>query len=292
MSDFKARPRLDGDVAAGRGEEGGQSAVSWAAIIAGALVACAATLILLALGTGLGFSAVSPWSHEGMSASTLALMTVVWLIVVQWIASALGGYVAGRLRTRWLSVHRDEVYFRDTAHGLLSWALATFVTVTLFSSAVTNTIEGGASALGSVSQGAMQTAATAAGPISEYDVDTLLRPAQPGAAAQPADPQMTSEVTRIVRNAVTAGDVPPADRTYLAQLIAQRAGISQEDAQRRVDQSIERGKEAVRRTQQAADEARKAAAKLAMFTALAMLIGAFVASAAAAYGGRLRDDPY
>lgn len=270
------------------------SAVSWAAIIAGAVVACAASLILIAVGAGLGFSTISPWHDEGVSAATLGLMTVVWLIVVQWVASALGGYIAGRLRTRWISVHRDEVYFRDTAHGLLAWALGTIVTVGLLTSAVTGAIGTAGQVAGAAGQGAAQVAAAAAGPLSQYDSDTLFRSTQPGAANPNGETneQAAEEVATIIGHAVTTGTLPAGDRDYLAQLVAARTSISVDDARTRVDQAFAKAREAAQKAREAADEARKAAAKLALFTALSMLIGAFVAAAGAAYGGHLRDDPY
>lgn len=270
------------------------SAVSWAAIIAGAVVACAASLILIAVGAGLGFSSISPWHDEGVSATTLGLMTVVWLIVVQWVASGMGGYVAGRLRTRWISVHRDEVFFRDTAHGLLAWALGTIITVGLLTSAITGAIGTAGQVAGAVGQGAAQAASSVAGAVSDYDMDTLFRPSQPGAANPngESNEQAAQEVMTIVGNAITTGQLPAGDRDYLAQLVAARTNVSVDDARTRVDQAFTKAREAKQRAQQAADEARKAAAKLALFTALSMLIGAFVAAAGAAYGGHLRDDPY
>src|ERR1700680_304017 len=105
------------------------SGLSWAAVIAGAFVAAALSLILLALGTGIGLSSVSPWSNVGASTATVSWMAIVWLIVTQIIASTMGGYLAGRLRTKWVNTHTDEVYFRDTAHGFLVWALGLVMTV-------------------------------------------------------------------------------------------------------------------------------------------------------------------
>ena len=270
-----------------------QSATSWAAIIAGAVVACAVSLVLIAAGAGLGFSSVSPWHDQGISAATLGAMTLVWLIVVQWLASALGGYVAGRLRTRWISIHRDEVFFRDTAHGLLAWALATIITVGLLTSAVTGAVGTAGQVAGSVGQGAGQAAAVAAGPLSQYDMGALFRPPQPGAAnpTGESDDQAAREVTSIVGNAITTGQLPNSDRDYLAQLVAARTGISADEARTRIDQAFAKAREAKQRAQQAADDARKTAARLALFTALSMLIGAFVAAIGAAYGGQLRDDP-
>ena len=128
------------------------SAVSWAAIIAGAVGAAALSLILLLLGSGLGLSMASPWS--GPSATTFAVSTAIWLIVVQWLASGVGGYIAGRLRTKWNGIHTDEVAFRDTAHGFLAWALATLLVAGLLGSAVSSIVGGGASAVSSIASGA------------------------------------------------------------------------------------------------------------------------------------------
>src|SRR5499426_1364538 len=105
----------------------GGSAVSWAAIIGGALAAAAVTLILMALGAGLGFASLSPWSYANPSATTVGVTAVIWLLVTQWLSSAFGGYLAGRLRKRWAGLHVDESTFRDTAHGVLAWALATLL---------------------------------------------------------------------------------------------------------------------------------------------------------------------
>jgi hypothetical protein len=267
------------------------SATAWGAIIAGGLAACATTLVLIALGAGLGFSSISPWRDEGVSVTTLGVMTVIWLIVVQWVSSALGGYLAGRLRTRW-RIQRDEVFFRDTAHGLLAWALATVLTVGVLASAVTGAIGAAGQVVGAAGQGAVQAAATAAGPLSQYDMDALMRPGQAGAANPngESNEQAAEEVMTILGNALTTGQLPAQDRDYLAQLVAARTSLTVDEARTRVDQAFTKAREAAQQAREAADAARKAAAMLALFTALSMLIGAFVASAAAAYGGHLRDD--
>jgi hypothetical protein len=103
------------------------SAVSWGAIVAGAVAAAALSLILFILGIGLGLTSVSPWSREGISGQAFGVSAILWITFTSLVASALGGYLTGRLRTRWLSVHTDEVYFRDTAHGFLAWGLATLM---------------------------------------------------------------------------------------------------------------------------------------------------------------------
>lgn len=114
--------------------ESSTSAVSWSAIIAGAFSASALTFVLMLLGSGLGLTMVSPWTNQGASITTFAVSAAIWLIVVQWLSSALGGYMTGRLRARWIGVHTDETFFRDTAHGFLAWAVATLLVICVASS--------------------------------------------------------------------------------------------------------------------------------------------------------------
>src|SRR5277367_4270139 len=121
-------------------------AVSWGAILAGAVAAIALSILLLALGSGLGFAAISPWANRGASASSFAISGAIWLIVTQWLSAAVGGYLAGRLRHRWLATHQHEVFFRDTAHGLVTWSVATVVVVLAVSSAVSSLGSGAARA--------------------------------------------------------------------------------------------------------------------------------------------------
>src|SRR6266481_2836472 len=158
--------------------ESAVSAVSWPAIIAGAFAIAATALILLALGSGLGLSSVSPWYNSGSSATTFGVWAAVWLIVVQWLSAALGGYLTGRLRTKWVGVHTDEVYFRDTAHGFLAWAVAAVIMAAALSSAASSAVGNAVRATGSVATAAAQGAGAAAAQSSGIDpmgyvVDTL-----------------------------------------------------------------------------------------------------------------------
>jgi hypothetical protein len=257
--------------------EANTSAVSWSAVIAGTVAAAATSLILLALGSGIGLASVSPWPGSGTSATTFTVVTAIWLIVVQWVASGLGGYLTGRLRSKWVSTHTHEVFFRDTAHGLLMWALAAVLGTVLLGSAVSSAIGTGVRAAGTASSGGGNTAASAVNP---YDVDTLFRSSRPDANAPASN--ASTEATRILGKALTAGNMAAADRSYLAQLVADRTGLSQEEAQRRVDAVTIQAREA-------ADTARKASAMASIYLALSMLIGAFIAGVAAAMGGRVRD---
>jgi hypothetical protein len=257
------------------------SAASWPAIIAGAFVAAAVTLILLALGSGLGFASISPWPGRGVTATTFAATTAIWLILTQWVSAGFGGYLAGRLRTRWIGTHSHEVFFRDTAHGLITWAVASV----LVAAAIGSSIGAAGRAVGA----AGRTTAGAASAVSHgsaYDIDRLLRPADVGAPQ--ADPK--PEVAHIIANAADTGDIPDGDRAYLVRLVAARTGITLEDAQKRVDGFWSDVKDAEAKAKATADAARKVAAKASIYLALSMLLGAFIASVSAALGGRLRDE--
>jgi hypothetical protein len=267
------------------GNEASSSAVSWAAIIAGAFAALALGVVLTTLGTGLGLTTISAWPNSGASVTTFAISTGIGLIVVQWLSSALGGFITGRLRTKWTGLHTHEVFFRDTAHGFLSWALTTIVGTALLAAASTSIVGGGVRAASTVAGGAAQAATSG---ISGYSVDSLFRSDQVDASTSNQD--AAAQASRILANGARNGDVPPADRTYLAQLVAAKTGIPQADAQKRVDDTIASTKEAETKARQAADAARKATATFAIFTALSLVIGAFIACAAAALGGNIRDE--
>jgi hypothetical protein len=251
--------------------------VSWGAVVAGAIAAAALTLVLLAFGAGMGFSAVSPWGNSGVSISTFEISTGLYLIVVAMLASTIGGYIAGRLRTKWVGVHMHEVFFRDTAHGFLAWGFATVLSAAFLTAAASN-ITGGAS---TASVSAIQSAGS--GGPTDYYVDLLLR-SNPTASPTTTDLGATrSEIARILMNGLRVGDVPAPDRAYMVQLIAARVGISQEDADKRVSEVINQAKTAL-------DNARKAAAQLSLWLTASLLIGAFSASLAATEGGYVRDN--
>ena len=258
----------------GLNREAHSSGVSWAAVIAGAFVAAALSLTLLALGAGFGLLSVSPWSNAGVSASTVGAAAIIWLIVIQIAASGAGGYLAGRLRTKWAAIHSHEVYFRDTAHGFLVWAVAVVITGAFLGSAASAMVGGAAMS------------AEPGGAENAYFVDMLFRPAQGGAggpAASADDSALRGEAAIILANSLRQSDTAAADRSYLAQMVSKRTGLSEGGAAARVD-------EVVRQAREAADAARKAAARLLLWTFLALLIGAFCASYAATIGGRQRDE--
>jgi len=299
-SQMETRPVASATRSAVRAEsmanEAEASAVSWPAVIAGAFVAAALSLSILALGAGLGLSAVSPWAGDGASASGVGVASVVWLIVTQIIAAAMGGYVAGRLRTKWAAVHNDEVFFRDTAHGFLVWAVGLVITASLLASAAASMTGGvakaGMAALGAAAMSGGAAIATTGKAGSEeqslkpYFVDSLFRSERPLADENGAATR--AEAGRLLfrgRNEVSAGD-----RSYLAQLVATRTGISQLEAEKRVSDLIQQIKATEVEARQAVDEARKAAMKMSLWLFVGLLAGAFFASFAATFGGRQRDS--
>ncbi len=283
------------------------SAVSWGAILAGAAAAAALSMILLILGAGLGLSAISPWARTGVSAAAFGVSTIVWISVTQIMASGMGGYLAGRLRARWVAAQTDEVYFRDTAHGFLAWAVASLATAALLSSAIASIVGGGVQAGATVASGAAAAVSaagavaagqTATGPDSgstPYFVDSLFRK-EPGASVVGVDAASaapTAESARILINSVRSGPLPADDTRYLGQLIAQRTGLSQPDAEKRVTDTYARVQAKLRDAESAArdaaDKARKATAYATLWLFVSLLAGAFVASLAATWGGRQRD---
>jgi heme/copper-type cytochrome/quinol oxidase subunit 2 len=253
---------------AARQRDVSSSGVSWGAAIAGAFVAAALSLIMLALGAGLGLSAVSPWSNVGAAASTVGTIAIIWLIVIQIVASAMGGYLAGRLRTRW-QIHNDEVHFRDTANGLIAWAVGVVLTVSFLATAATTMAGGTVNVTESSSDAAGQDP-------TAYFVDRLFRSDHPGTG----DLAVQAEAGRIFTHSLR--DVSASDADYLAQLVAAKTGLNPNDAQQRVSQTIADAR-------QTEDEVRKATAHILLWIFIGLLTGAFCASYAATIGGRQRD---
>lgn len=282
-------------------------AASWSAIFCGAAVAVATSLLLLALGAGLGFASISPWTDKGVSASTFTIAGVIWVIVTQWLSALLGGYITGRLRHRWLATHTHEVFFRDTAHGLVTWAVATLAVAAVATGALTSLGGAGMHAMHATAMHPADAPSTpGAGPMmppraedmkgAGYEVDKLFR--VPAAAAGTAvrsegrdgRGDTHAEATHIAMHAALSGAMADEDRNYLATLIAASTGVTSQEARARVDAFVAEETAARDRAKAAADAARKAAAQTAIYMALAMLIGAFIASVSAAVGGRLRDE--
>jgi hypothetical protein len=254
--------------------------VSWAAVFAGALVSCALTLVLLAFGAGVGFSVVSPWGSSGVSASTFKIGTGLYFIVIAMISSAVGGYLAGRLRAKWVGVESSEITFRDTAHGLLAWALATVVGAALLAAPASALIGG----IGAATSNVAASAAQSSGAMDGY-VDQLLR-TDPSRTAQAGGTDSRAELTRLLTTSVANGEgLSAPDRSYVAKLVAARSGLSQAEAEQRVDQVIAS-------LQSSLEAARKAGQQISIWLTLSLFIGALSACLAAMEGGGLRDGTW
>jgi hypothetical protein len=287
------------------------SAVSWSAVIAGALTAIAVSIIVIALGSGIGLSLASPFSSSP-STESLTIMGAVWLVLAQAIGFATGGYMAGRLRANPTAIHTGEVKFRDGANGLVVWAIGVVLSSILLAAAV-NKAGGAAATTAGVGAAAVGiTGASSQAPSLDYFTDALLRrtpqsqaTATTGAAPTPAPdtnasgaapgtpPNTTNnsaqrqEVGRILVTALGPSGLSNDDRTYLAQVVSARTGMSPDDAQKRVDDVINQAKADAA---QAADTARKAGAYFSFWTFMSLLFGAACATLGGMLGGELRDE--
>lgn len=370
-----------------------QSGVSWAAIFAGALAAGVLSLLLFMLGIGLGLSSVSVWSGSGAEGATVGWGAVVWLVITQLLSAAVGGYLAGRLRTKWQGVHTDEVYFRDTAHGFLAWALATIGMVILAGSVLSSALTGVGKAAGAVASGAATVAGGAVSAVGGavgtvgsvaggaasaaigaatgqvagdndlgYWISTMMRNGGPteaqkqqaadkvsdvagdvadkagevadkqtGTVAEVAkDVQQTAqelqknptqvpqkakqvaakardaaadakEIGMVFTQALKTGTLSEADANYVASLIAQHSDVTEAEAkekvqatfaeiQKNIEDAKKAAEEAKQKAMEAAEEARKATAHSMLWMFVVLLIGAFVGSLSATYGGRQRNN--
>jgi hypothetical protein len=252
--------------------EAAASAVSWAAVAGGAFATAALSLSLLALGAGAGLSSLSPWSASGASPSTVGTGALLWLAVVELISCAIGGYVAGRLRTKWVNVHSDDVYFRDTAHGFLVWAVSLVLTAAFLTTAASSMV-GSEPRTPSASRGE-----TAVVDANRYFVDSLFR----GEQAATSGEALRAEIGLIFAHSLVRREISPEDKSYVAGAVAERTGLTRTAADQRVDQVFASA-------QQAADATRKAVAHSLYWLFVALLLGAFCASFAATIGGKQRD---
>jgi hypothetical protein len=267
--------------------------VEWGSVIAGAVTAAALSFVFLTFGSAIGLSAVSPWPDAGVSAKTAASLAVFWTLAQQIGAFMVGGYIAGRMRTRWAEANADETEFRDGLHGALVWAVGIVIGALLFLST--------AGAIAKTGADAVAKAATVAGANADsisYYADALMRPAArpaaptaqgttPGAPVTPLPQEARGEIVRIVSRSVAAGSLTDSDRSYLATLVAQRTGLPQAEAERRVTETIN---EATRTAREAADKARHAAILGGLVTAVSLLLSLAAAWWAAQKGGNHRDN--
>ncbi|MCC2658390.1 MAG: hypothetical protein K0Q76_3498 [Panacagrimonas sp.] len=278
----------------------GAEAMCWSAVIAGALAAAALSLILLILGSGLGFAVASPWGDEGPSADAFGAAAVVWMILMAVAASALGGYLAGRLRHRWIEIKVEERYFRDTVHGFLTWAIATLIAAAALGSAASLIARGSAAIAGAAASAVDGPAVKgmaldrAEALSDDYFNDALFR-SEGAAEKRSLDSEARAEVQRILAySALTSETMADADHRYVVHVVAAQTGLSEAEAEVRVTQTVNQmrqASESLKETaREAADEAREAGAKLSLWIFVSLLSGAFAAAWAATLGGRHRNS--
>ncbi len=285
--------------------------LEWGPIVVGALGAAAISFVLLTFGSALGLSAVSPYPYRGLSASTFMIVATLFVAMVQVVSYAAGGYLAGRMRSPWLDGVLAERHFRDGAHGFAVWALSLVLTAVLLASGAGGILKAATEATTAVAAGV---GAGAANRLSldpaDYATDFLLRPAPvtaegstaPAATAAPnaqataaPNAQMTAPVdraplTRVFAASLKNGSLAAPDRTYLAQIVAQQTGVSQAEAEKRVDTAYVEAQKTEQKVRDLANAARKKAALAAFLTAATFAIACAAACVAAGLGGRDRDE--
>lgn len=302
------------------GNSNSVGAVSWGAIFAGAAGAAALSLILLILGTGLGFSSISPWANEGVSAKTFGLSGILWVTLTSLAASGMGGYLAGRLRPRWAATPQDEVYFRDTAHGFLAWAIATLITAGLLASTIGAVVGGGIKAGAGAVNNVVQTAAVAGansdsfgldGESTGYFIDSLFRksaststtnlsstsfPSTPttatatdsGITNAPVEAEADSavpsaEVARIFINAFRTESLSEGDAKYLGQIVAAHTDLSEQEAEQRVKDTYTRWQQNLQEVETSAKEAADDARKATAYISLWFFIALLIGAFTASW---------
>ena len=267
----------------------GTSFVEWGAVLAGAVLAAALSFVLLTFGAAIGLSTTSPWADSGVSVKTLAAIAVFFAMVQQIGSFMAGGYVAGRMRSRWGETNKDEVEFRDGLHGGLVWSVGVAIGAALFLSTAGSALKTGADVAGKAAA-----AAAANADPSAYSIDTLLRPgagrpavAGQGAASATSAADTRTEVARIFAKATASGTLPENDKSYLASVVAQRTGLPQPEAEKRVTEAFA---EANRAVKEAADKARRASILTGFVTAAGLIVSFGAAWWAALRGGNHRDN--
>lgn len=266
-------------------DNGAVSYINWPAIIAGAILASAVSLILLTFGSAVGLSMTSAQEGESASLFWIAVVGGLWILWVQIMASVAGGYLTGRMRRRIGNASEYESDIRDGSNGLVMWALATLVAATIAWSG----IQGAASVVGQTAGAAASAATQAADALdpTEMLLDRTLRGRPDAPEMSDADRQA---IMRILVSAATSEEgLSQADRDYLVATVAERAGIPPEEAQARIDQAVAQAQEIEAEARAAAEQARRASIVAAFLTAAALAVGAAVAYYAATLGGSHRD---
>jgi hypothetical protein len=245
--------------------------IEWGPAIAGALTAAAIGFVLVTFGAAIGLAVASTAPTWRDSSATLQLLSGLYLLLVAILAFGVGGYLAGRMRTR-LNGSSDEIEFRDGTLGLVVWAIAVILTALI--------TWAGAQSLSRLGSPPNASQSVAGENLVAYDLDRLFRAER---KPQSADlTQARSEAARILLTSAGHTGVTPDDRTYLIALTSAETGLARPDAERRVDAIIAQARDNIRK-------ARRAAVIVAFMAAAAALLGAAMAWLASCAGGRQRD---
>lgn len=290
--------------------------LDWGPVILGALGAAAMSIVLLAFGSALGLSVVSPYPYAGISAKGAAILAAVYLAIVMVASFAAGGYIAGRMRTPWRTTDEVEMHFRDGAHGFGVWSLGVLLGAALAASGVGAVVSAAGKATTAIA--AAGTAGAASNPAlgqlslrpTDYAIDRLLAPAPTAAPAAATAPTMAATpgaapaavptprsradleapIARVFAAGLANPQLDARDRTYLARVVADQTGMSQADAEKRVDETYADLKAAEQKARDAAETARKTAIIAAFLAAATLAIGCAAACAGAGLGARHRDE--
>ena len=270
--------------------------LEWGPVIAGAIGAAAISFVLLTFGSALGLSAISPYPYRGLSAPTFLVVATLYIALVQVCSYAAGGYLAGRMRSPWADGAESERHFRDGAHGFAVWALGLVISAAVVASGVSGAAKTAMEATSAVTAGATGGATAGASTSSaanpaQYAADFLLRPSAnaPADAAQGegVDP---ASLTRVFTRSLASGALSDEDRGYLGLVVARQTGMSQPDAEKRVDAAFTEAKKTEQKARDVANEARKKTALAGFLTAATFAIACAAACLAAGLGGRDRDE--
>ena len=267
------------------------SYIDWPAIIAGTVLATAISFVLMTFGSAIGLTLTSAYEGRGMTLFWFAIAAALWMLWVQISSFMAGGYLTGRMRRRNYDATEYESDIRDGSHGLIMWAVCVLLGALIAFSGVSAVV---ATATGAASTVVAGAAAGAAGNademLGEGDsllVDRLLRTTN--ASAQPSTADNRSEVGRILAGALDDEELVDSDRQYLASVVAARSGLSQEEAQARVDETWAQAQEARAVAEEAAETARRIGLIAAFLTAASLFASAIGAYFGATLGGNHRD---
>jgi hypothetical protein len=269
--------------------------LEWGPVLAGAIGAAAISFVLFTFGSALGLSAVSPYPYRGLSISMFFVVATLYAAMVQVCSYAAGGYLAGRMRTPWLDGTTGERHFRDGAHGFAVWALGLLLSAAVVASGAGGLLKAATEATAIISVGAAAGAASNPGnrlsmEPADYATDFLLRPGP----TTPDNANLANidraPLVRVFTASLKNGSLAGPDRTYLAQIVGRQTGLSQADAEKRVDDAFAEAKKAEQKARDLANEARKKAALAGFLTAATLAVACAAACVAAGLGGRDRDE--